>query len=174
MSESDPETQRLKRLLRISKANGWCVACVAGGFACISLLSLSLAGVLVGGVVRAAGVMEIKGHRRLEAGLSGARGLMAGSQVLLVICVVLYCWWRLVSFDSSNPLALVGSFEGQIRQMAELALVPMSEIERQVTEIYMLAYRLIAGVTLLFQGGLGLYYWVQVGRVESDSRAPRP
>lgn len=171
MPETDEHAQRRRRLIRLSKINGWSVTVIAGGFALLSLFSLSWAGVFVGAVATGSGVMEIRGHRRLEAGRPGARGLMVGSQVMLVLCVLLYCAWRLASFDPEDPLAIIGSAEVQIRELAELGFISMSELEAQVAELYSLTYRLVAVLTLVVQGGFGFYYWVQVGRVHS---APDP
>ena len=105
MPETDEHAQRRRRLIRLSKINGWSVTVIAGGFALLSLFSLSWAGVFVGAVATGSGVMEIRGHRRLEAGRPGARGLMVGSQVMLVLCVLLYCAWRLASFDPVQQIA---------------------------------------------------------------------
>jgi len=174
VTQTDSHTQRAARVVRLSKFNGWSVACIAGGFAVLSLFSLSLSGIIVGAAVCGAGVMEIKGHQRLESQESGARGLMAGSQVVLVGCVVLYCWWRLWSFDPADPLAILGGFKNQLTDLAELALIPIGQLEAQVIQVYTLTYQLVAGLTLLLQGGLGLYYWVQVGRVEASLRASAP
>ena len=171
MPETDEHARR-RRLIRLSKINGWSVTGIAGGFALLSLFSLSWVGVIVGTVATGAGITEIRGHRRLEAGRPGARGLMVGSQVMLVLCVLLYCWWRLASFDPDDPLAIIGGAEGQIRELAELAFVSMSELEAQVARIYALTYKLVAGLTLALQGGLALYYWVQVGRVQAVMTTP--
>jgi hypothetical protein len=168
MTPEEAAAERITKLVKISKFNGYSVAGVAGGFALLSLTGLSLSGVIIGGALTGCGVMEIKGHRRLAAGEPGARGLMVGSQVLLVVFILAYCAWRLASFDAANPLAIVGSLESQVRQLAELAMVPLSELEAQVRLIYTWTYRLVAGVTLVMQGGLATYYWVRVGQVEES------
>jgi hypothetical protein len=174
VTQADPQAQRIQRLIRLSRFNGYSVACIAGGFAVLSLFGLSLSGVIVGAGLTGCGLLEIKGHRRLAAGEPGARGMMAGSQVLLVLCVLLYCWYRLAVFDPDNPMAILGSMEPQLRELTELAMVPMAELEAQVRMIYLLTYRLVAAVTVVLQGGLAVYYWVRVGQAEAATILPGP
>ncbi len=174
MLDSDEHARRLKRLLRISRVNGWTVVVIAGLFGLLSLLTLDVAGFLVGAGVTGAGAMEIVGHRRLENGQSGARGFMVGSQGWLIFCVLIYCTWRLFIFDVDDPLAILGDSE-LLRSVATSGGLPMSVLEGMVTLVYQLMYRLVAALTLIFQGGLGLYYWLRVGAlVEETATAPAP
>ena len=102
----------------------------------------------------------------LQRGEPGARQWMAGSQVWLIVCVLIYCAWRLLAFDPEDPLAVLGDAE-MLRTAASLAMMPPGMLEDLVTTVYTLTYRLVALLVFLFQGALGLYYWVRVGKLQS-------
>ncbi len=166
MPEAVSEKQ-LRRLVRISKANAWTVAVIAGVFALLSLLTGSLAGALVGAGVSAAGFIEMRGHRLLVSRRPGARQWMTGSQVWLMLCVAAYCGWRLAIFDSAQPFALLGD-QTMASELAGMVGISAGELGELVTRIYRLTYGLVLGVTVGVQGGLGLYYWSRVGRLEAE------
>jgi hypothetical protein len=169
----DEKAKQLKRILRLSKLNAYSVAVIAGTFGLLCVVLLELGGVIVGAGVTAAGLMEIRGHRRLQAGERGARSWMVGSQVWLIVCVLAYCGWRLAAFDPADPLAVLGDAE-LLKSTAESALIPQGMLEDLVTRVYTLTYRLVAVATLVLQGGLAAYYWVKVGRLEAASTDPAP
>ena len=166
MPPIDDHQKLRKHVLRLSKLHAYSVAFIAGSFGLLCVVLLEPAGIIVGGAVTAAGVMEIRGHRRLETGSPGAREWMVGSQVWLILCVMAYCGWRLWSFDPEDPLAILGDAE-LLRSTAEQALIPEGMLEDLVTRIYTLTYKLVAAATLVLQGGLAAYYWVKVGRLEA-------
>ena len=169
MTATDPLEKRKSRLMLISTMNAWTVLIIALLFGGLSLIGLSLAGVLVGAGLVGAGLLEISGHRRLRAGLQGARSRMVGSQALLVLTVLAYCGWRLATFDATNPLAGMDELAGILQGVADMGVVDLAQLQAQVSWAYVLVYRLVALLTLVFQGGLGLYYWRSVGRVQSQS-----
>jgi hypothetical protein len=165
MTSVDPRQKQLRRVLRISKINAWSVTIISGGFAVLNLIGMSLVGVLVGGGVAGAGLMEMRGHRRLEAGQSGARQWMVFSQAWLVLCVLAYCGWRLAALDPADPFAMLGDTTG-LNQLVAIAGISTEELGGLFIQIYTYTYGAVAALTLVFQGGLGLYYWVRVGRLE--------
>ncbi len=165
MTTDDPQEKQIRRVLRISKFNAWTVTVISGLFAVLSLFGMSLPGVLVGGGVVAAGLMEMRGHRRLEAGEPGARDWMAFSQVWLILCVLIYCGWRLAALDPEDPFALLGDSSSLV-QLVEIAGISLEELGELFVQIYTYTYGAVAALTVVFQGGLGLYYWVRVGRLE--------
>ena len=165
MTSMGPHEKQLRRVLRISKINAWSVTIISGVFALLSLLGMSLVGVLVGGGVAGAGLMEMRGHRRLEAGEPGARQWMVASQAWLISCVLGYCGWRLAALDRDDPFALLGDTAGLV-ELVGLAGVSLEEVGELFVQIYTYTYGAVAGLTLVFQGGLALYYWFRVGRLE--------
>jgi len=165
MTQVDPQEKQLRRVLRISKINAWTVTIISGGFAVLNLIGMSLIGVLVGGGVAGAGLMEMRGHRRLEAGEPGARDWMVFSQVWLILCVLAYCGSRLAALDPADPFALLGDPDG-LHELVALAGISLEELGDLFVQIYTYTYGAVAALTVVFQGGLGLYYWVRVGRLE--------
>ena len=162
---NNDHSKQLARVLFLSKLNAYSIVIISGTFGLLCLFMLDPVGIIVGAAVAAAGLMEIRGHRRLRSGSPGARNWMAGSQVWLVVCVLAYCAWRLAVFDPDDPLAALGDTE-LLETTVSLAAFPQGMLEDLVTTVYTLTYKLVAGVSLLFQGGLALYYWVKVGRLE--------
>jgi hypothetical protein len=165
VTQKDDHSKALKRILLLSRLNAYSIVVIAGSFGLLCVVLFEPTGIVVGAAVTAAGLMEIRGHRRLRAGVLGARAWMAGSQAWLVGCVLIYCAWRLLAFDPEDPLAVLGDAE-MLRTTASLAMVPPGMLEDLVTTVYTLTYKLVAVLTVVFQGGLALYYWVKVGRLE--------
>ena len=169
---SDHDDKRRQRVLRISQFNAWCVVAIASFFAVVSLGSLSVVGFLVGACVTLSGLLEIWGHRLLQKREPGARLWMTVSQVWLLICVLLYCWWRLHSLDPLDPFAgLLGV--DHLLEFAEDMGTPRELVAAMFVQIYDLTYKLVALLTVIFQGGLGLYYWLQVGRIDRSFGASK-
>jgi hypothetical protein len=50
--------------------------------------------------------------------------------------------------------------------LVEIAGISMEELGDLFVQIYTYTYGAVAALTVVFQGGLGLYYWVRVGRLE--------
>jgi hypothetical protein len=168
MQPPDADTKKKERIIRISKMNAWSVTLIAGAFTLIGLLSLSFAGVLVGAAVTSAGLIEIRGYRKLSSGESDARTWMTGSQVWLMFWVLLYCGWRLHSLDTSDPFAILGDSNSILELTSTMGLSKAT-----VAELFIKAYRwtygLVAVLTCIFQGGLAVYYWINIGKLDSES-----
>ena len=164
--ETNTETSVLTRkIMRISAINAWSVTIIAGAFTLLSLVGLSIAGVVVGAAVTAAGFMEMHGQKSLQSDPSQARQWMVGSQVWLMSCVLGYCGWRLLMLDPSNPFAVFGEEAGQLMQLIDIMGITSAELERLFIQAYRITYGLIAALTVLFQGGLALYYRSRIGRL---------
>ncbi len=163
--ETTDESQALTRkILRISKLNAWSVTIIAGTFTFLSLLGLSLAGITVGLAVTIAGPIEMRGHRKLANHEPDARRWMVGSQVWLMACVLAYCSWRLMSLDPENPFAVFGD-AAQVFALVEAMGLPMEQLRTLFVQAFTITYALIAGLTVLFQGGLALYYRSRIGKL---------
>jgi len=174
MPEVDQHAKQLRRVLGVSKFNAWSVTIIAGLFTLFGLLSLSVVGMLVGSGVIAAGLMEFRGHRRLEAGEPGAREWMAGSQVWLMTWVLGYCVWRLLSFDPAmvmdaidQMLSLPAVMSPELQEAMQRLGISTQELGAMVTKMYYTLYGVVALLTTVFQGSLGAYYWLRVGKLEA-------
>jgi len=178
MKEPDDKAALEQRILRISNINAWSVTLIAGGFTLLSLLGWSVAGIVVGAAVTTAGVMELHGQKALRTDPSRARQWMVGSQVWLLTGVLSYCGWRLTMLDPADPFSVLGE-AGQLLHMVELMGVSAAELEHLFVQAYRITYGLIMGLTVLFQGGLALYYRSRIGRLAAahaptEAVSPRP
>jgi hypothetical protein len=165
METTDESSALTRKIMRISKINAWSVTLISGSFTLLSLLGWSVAGIVVGAAVTAAGLIELHGQKALQTDPARARTWMVGSQVWLLICVLSYCGWRLMMLDPADPFAVFGSEAGQLLQMVEIMGISAAELEHLFVQAYRLTYGLIAGLTVLFQGGLALYYRSRIGRL---------
>ena len=92
---------------------------------------------------------------------------MALSQLWLLLCVVAYAAHRLAVFSWSDPSSSM-SVEERL-QLSVITGFHGDALGLIVTWMYGLIYVLVAVLTLVFQGGLGVYYWRRVGNVEKSS-----
>ncbi len=166
MEPSDETAALRRRIMRLSSFNAWSVTLIAGCFTLLSLLGLSVPGIIVGAAVTASGPIEFQGQKALQTDVAQARLWMVGSQVWLMVCVMGYCGWRLMLLDPADPFAVFGEEAGQLLQLVEVMGISTAELEHLFVRAYRLTYGLIAGLTVLFQGGLALYYNSRIGRLE--------
>jgi len=156
----------LARVLRASRIDGVCLVFIAGGFAVISALCYDWPGALVGGLAAGAGLIELRGRRKLQSGdIRGVKGLVYSQFVLLTV-ILLYVGYQLVRFD---PQPMLDKFETSLASaqhslgldgpsLAELLGVTHSQLlvlARQTTRI---SYLAVAVISVLYQGGLAFYY----------------
>ncbi|MGB0640681.1 MAG: hypothetical protein ACPGTU_15185 [Myxococcota bacterium] len=161
MMATDTDTKKRQRILRISKLNAWSITCIAGVFTLLGLLSLSLAGILVGAAVTSAGLAEIKGHRKFAADEEGARIWMSLSQLWLILSVLTYCGWRVYSLDTTDPFAILGD-STSILELTSTMGISQAAVTELFIKAYLWTYGLVAVLTCVFQGGLSIYYWVNI------------
>ena len=159
--EADVLTQKITR---VSILNSWSVTVFAGAFAVLSLLALSLPGVLIGVAVAAAGPLEMVGQRQLETDPRRARTWMVGSQLWLMLCVLSYCAWRALSLDPDNPFVVFGD-AAQVFELVAVFGIPQGYLASLFVQAFYITYGLVAGLTLLVQGGLAVYYLTRIGRL---------
>ena len=153
--QSTPPQQALKRVIGLSRLNGWSVVIVAGLGALIALamgdwLSLGL-GLLVGGL----GWLEVHGNRLLKKRDATGMKWLVRSQMLLLALILAYCASRLGSFDAENMLAnLTPDMEAALKEagLVRADIVPL------VHQIFLALYISVALTSLVYQGGLALYY----------------
>lgn len=150
----------LHRVLAIARVDGWSIVIVAalGG-----LYSLVTGGWLAAGtaaLVVLAGWGELHGRRILQNGeVHGLRWLI-GAQLALLAVIWAYAWCRWWFFDPAAMWAeLPGLAQAEIdRQLLAAGLIPELDRPLLLTMMNALVCVLLAAITLLYQGGLALYY----------------
>jgi len=149
-----PEEQ-LRRVLRTAKLNGLGVAIVAGVGALGSLAFGDLMGAAVGAVVAVGGGMELSGRKQLLRGNADGMRRLVGSQLLVLGVIVVYAISRLASFDADSAM---GNLTPEMRSELAQAGVDLAALVPLVRLMFHALYGSLAVVTLIYQGGLALYY----------------
>ena len=164
-----PEEKVYRRVLFIAAFDGWSVVGVAGAGTLLALLLGDLSGMLVGLLAVAAGVLELRSRRRLvRRDASGMRGLVRAQMFLLAVILV-YCVSRLGSFDAETAMGnLTPDMEAVLSEsgLSKADLLPL------VQATFFATYTVVAVVSLIFQGGLTLYYRSRTARVTAFLAPP--
>jgi len=152
--------EALARVLRLARLDGTSVLVLSGAFALVSALTGDGFGTGIGLVIAGAGAIELHGVGLLRAGeFRGVRWLIM-AQVLLLLVILAYCGLRLQQMDLS---ALQTAFDRAMTyplfrdawQVQEELGITKDEF---LIQNYRLTYRLVAFLTLCFQGGMIWYY----------------
>ena len=164
-----PAQKAYKRVLRISRLNGWSVAIFGGLSMLVALLFGDLVGAFIGLCVTLAGWMEIRGGRQLRRRDVDGMKLLVRSQLFLLAVILSYCASRLGSFDSETVLAnLTPDMEAVLTQ----AGLEKADVVVLVHTVFLALYITVAVVCLIYQGGLALYYRGKTKLVAEAITAP--
>jgi len=152
---SAPE-KALKRVLTISKLNGWSVIAVAALGILLALVLGDWSSVVIGLLVVGSGVMEIRGHNKLKRrDAGGGMRLLVRSQMFLLAVILVYCASRLGSYDSDSML---GNVTPEMKTMLKDSGIEMADLIPLVRLAFYLLYGVLALTCLIYQGGLALFY----------------
>jgi hypothetical protein len=154
--------ETLPRVLRVARLDGMSVAFIAGLFALLAALAGDALGAVIGLLVAGAGAIELHGATLLVHGEPRGMNWLITSQVFLMATVTSYCGLRLLH-PGLAPLLAAVTDEMKV-SLATAGWTP----ERFVRFIYTTTYYAVAIVTLVYQGGMALYYY---RRRESVARA---
>jgi hypothetical protein len=134
---------------------GRSVVVIAGIGAVISLLSADLLGVVVGTLAAAAGVVILRGVKLLKA--SQPRGLvwLVRGELGLLNVILIYAAIMLIRLALGGADGMVSA---DTRSMLASAGLWGPEQKRLFVQSYELTYALVAALSLIFQGGMALYY----------------
>jgi hypothetical protein len=153
----------------MARFDGMSVLIVAGGFALLSAYSRDVTGSIVGLLVAAAGAIELHGVGLLRSGQNGMRWLVA-SQLYLMGVVLCYAAYRLARPDVAWLLPyLTGEAAEPIEQAAQQAGVT---VEQMLVASLRMIYFCVAVITVLYQGGMTLYYFKRRSAVEVALQEP--
>lgn len=153
--ELTPQEKSLHRVLFVSAIDGWSVVILAALGALASLALGDLSGVFIGILVLIAGVTELHGRSRLRRRDASGMRLLVRAQLFLLTVILVYCVTRLGSFDAETVMA---NLTPEMQSALNEAGVARGDILPLVRLAFYLVYGVVAVVSLLFQGGLALYY----------------
>ncbi len=154
-SQPSPATVALKRVLRISKLNGWSIVIIAGLGALGSILFHDLVGIVVCLLSVGAGLMELHGNRMLKRHDSGGMAWLFRAELFLLGVIAAYLVSRLASFDQESVLGnLTPEMQSSLTQMG----VETKDLVRLVRMAFYGGYGGALLLTLIYQGGMALYY----------------
>ncbi len=167
--EATPPEKTLKRILLITAIDGWSIIVLASLGVLLTFILGDWVGSFMGLLVLAAGVMEIRGRRRLTRRDAGGMQQLVRAQLFLLAVILVYCASRLGSFDADTALAnLTPDMEAMLKEagLVRADILPLVRIA------FIATYGLVAFLSLLFQGGLILYYRSKTRPVTEALAAP--
>ncbi len=163
-----------RRVLGLSLINGWGVAGFALLSALVALVRTDL--VAVGWCMLAAtsGQMELHGRSRLHGGHLGGVGWMIAAQFWLLGTIIFYVWLRWTEFDA---LAFWESLPApaQNEVTRQFTAAGLGEEEREPFLAYLNAAICLSLVltSLVYQGGLAIYYAAKSRTMRNEIASPR-
>jgi hypothetical protein len=171
-AEPTKSEKALKRVLRISRLNGWSVIVIAALGTLITLAMGDLSGMTVGVLIAIAGGMEVRGHKLLKRHNPDGMKTLVRSQMFLLAIILVYCATRLGSFDDG---AVLGNVTPDMEALLKEAGISKTDILPLVRTAFFVGYGSFALVTLFYQGGMALYYRAKTPLVvEALQTPPRP
>jgi len=156
----------LTRVMRISVIDGRVLVFLAGGFGLISLVMADWLGALVGGLAAGAGMIELRGRRRLLANdITGVNWLVR-SQIVLLTVILTYVVYRYFTYDPLPSLHQIEQAFASAQRAQGMDPTTLAEMIGMTNEQMLTlakksahsAYLTIGVATLLCQGGLAYYY----------------
>ena len=157
-------SETLRRVLRLARFDGMSVLIVAGGFALLSGASGDVSGAVVGLLIAGAGAIELHGVTLLRAGENGMKWLVS-SQLYLMATILGYVGYRLANPNVAWMLPYVtGEAAEPIIQAAQQQGMT---VEQALIGAMSLFYLMVAALTVVYQGGMAVYYLRRRAAVEA-------
>jgi hypothetical protein len=169
MKRTPEET--LRRVLKVSRLDGWSVAIFAGFCSLVSLAFGDPVGCSVGLLVALGGALEVRGHHLLKHGNADGMRWLVRSQLVVLGTIWAYAASRLLSFDTAIVQDI--ATPDMRASLNELGLT-LEDILPLVRRAFYLLYGGVMAVTLIYQGGLALYYRRRTAAVAQALSAPLP
>jgi len=145
--------ETLRRVVRTAKFDGTGILVISGAFALASASVHDVTGAEVGLLVAAAGAMELHGAGLIRNGERRGTDWLVASQLFLLAIILGYVGWRLQRMDIAPMRALL---TGEQRGAILNAGLTVDDFLRLV---YRATYGIFGAASLLYQGGLSLYYY---------------
>jgi hypothetical protein len=128
---------------------------LSGAFAVLAALNRDLTGALAGCFAAGAGAVELHGTQRLEESDPEGVSWLIRAQLLLLGTVLLYASARILQFD---PVELQRILTPEAKKEFVTLGLSDEQIQPMLAQGYRTLYTTVAIVTLLYQGGMALYY----------------
>jgi hypothetical protein len=157
-------SEALRRVLRVARFDGMSVLGVAGAFALASGASRDVSGAVIGLLVAAAGAIELHGVSLIKEGRpSGMRWLIL-SQAYLLATILAYAGYRFArpSIDWIKPYVT--------QDIVDLGRQNGLTVDELLTQSFQSLYVMVALATLVYQGGMMIYYLRRRASVERAVR----
>ncbi|MBI2517044.1 MAG: hypothetical protein HYV95_09020 [Opitutae bacterium] len=165
-----PSEQALARVLKISRLNGWSITILSGLGTLVSLAFGDLVGAGLGLLATGAGAMEVRGHRRLKRGDAGGTRWLVRAELFLLAIIATYAAGRLLSFDAESVRESITPDQQAVLKEAGLEMADIIPLVRTTFRVF---YGALLLLTVLYQGGMTLYYRRKVPLIE-EALAARP
>ena len=159
----------LQRVLLVSAIDGWSVTVLAALGTLLTLVLGDYSALLAGLLILAAGVMELRGRRRLLQRDAGGMQQLVRAQLFLLAVILVYCASRFGSYDQE---AMLANLTPDMKALLQESGVEVAEIIPLVRLVFLATYGLVAVLSLVFQGGLILYYRCKTPLVTEALAAP--
>jgi hypothetical protein len=155
-----------QRVLRLAQFDGLSIAVVGSVCAVLAASLGDRIGAGIGVLVAGAGAVELHGVSLLRH--SDARGMtwLVNSQCLILLAMLSYCALRL-AHPQLEPLR--AAVTDEMKQ--QLELIGWS-IDHFIGLVYRFTYFAVALATILYQGGMALYYFRRRGAVATALESP--
>jgi hypothetical protein len=157
-------SEMLRRVLRVARIDGLSVLVLAGGFGLISAACGDVSGAIFGFLIAAAGALELRGVSLLRARRIEGMKWLFGSQLYLMAVILGYVTFRLVNLPRDPLLKALTRALGQSGM--DMEMMPMD-----LPQMLKLLYSAVAVVTVLYQGGMLVYYLLRRSAVAAALQA---
>lgn len=155
MASTTTPDQIVNRILRLSGINGWCVTVAAGLGALVSFVLMDVIAAITGAIVAAGGITELRGRKALLRGdATGMRKLFL-AQLIVLAMVWTYAVTQLLTFDAA---ALIAGLPADVHTMIADAAIDPDTLRQMLTIANLAVYGALIVATLIYQGGLAIYY----------------
>jgi hypothetical protein len=144
--------ETLRRVLRIAHFDGMSVLVIAGVFGLLSAWAGDYLGAVIGLLVAGAGAIELHGETLLRGWSPRGMNWLIGSQLFLMVAMLGYCALRLTH-------VVLPPIPPQLETMIETTAEQLGLTKDEyMLFVYRLGFQVIAGLTVLYQGGMAFYY----------------
>jgi hypothetical protein len=150
----------LARVIRLARSNGLSILLVAALAAILEATQHDVFGAIIGLLAAGAGAMEIHGTSLLRWGDRRGMRWLIQAELFLLAVILGYCAIRLTIVDLTEIRAAFHAgleFPSMREKWAEAQQMGLTEGE-YLHAVYQLTYLLLSIATLLYQGGMTIYY----------------